>query len=219
MIVATVLRSGGDFAPKHVRALREQVLARWPEARFVCLSDVDVEGVETLPFSLDPPPGYWAKVEVFRRTLFQDDEHVVYLDLDMLLLGRLEEVFRHEGRDVIALRGGRYDNLASALLSFRHPDLRWVYNEYAADPEGTRARFTGSFSGRQGRVGDQALIEHHLGEHWVAAQDLQRGIYRYKREIAGDRKLPSDAQLIVFNGNPRPWQLDLPWVPDYEAYA
>ena len=42
MIVASVLRSGGDFEPKHVYALQKMFAKYLPQLEFVCLFDVDL---------------------------------------------------------------------------------------------------------------------------------------------------------------------------------
>jgi hypothetical protein len=48
--VVTVLRQSEEFRPCHVQALQQQV-KRWAPAgtKFVCLSDVPIEGVECIP--------------------------------------------------------------------------------------------------------------------------------------------------------------------------
>lgn len=56
MTVACVLKSGGVYDGEWVRRLRGQV--NWhlkAEHDFACLTDVDVDGVDTEPLGLDLP--------------------------------------------------------------------------------------------------------------------------------------------------------------------
>lgn len=219
ILFATVLRSGGDFGPGHVRALREQVLRFHPSAGFVCLSDQPIDGVETQDLPRDPPPGYWVKTELFDRDRFPDGTEILYLDLDTVVTGPLLHlVFFQEPYAVAALHGGQFDNLASGVLRYRHPALAMVRDAYQLDPEGARELHSGGFRQRSGRVGDQSLIEACVGRFWISCESLQSGIYRYKRQLKGQGSLPRDARLVVFNGKPRPWDVDEPWLPDYRRF-
>jgi hypothetical protein len=82
----------GDFesrrySPAWVTRLREQVAAWLPPHRFVCLSNVDVPGVETLRLGTDWP-GWWAKLDIFNPA-HELGERVLYLDLDVFVTGDL----------------------------------------------------------------------------------------------------------------------------------
>jgi hypothetical protein len=76
-IIACVLKSGlfkpwghkdytVQYGPHHVLWLREQ-FARQLSAphRFICLTDMDIPGVEPRPLR-DDLPGWWSKMELFR---------------------------------------------------------------------------------------------------------------------------------------------------------
>ena len=66
MIPVTVLRSGGEYGPRHVQWLARQIPG------LVCLSDRKVEGVETIPLRHDWP-GWWAKMEMFSDVIDEDE--------------------------------------------------------------------------------------------------------------------------------------------------
>jgi hypothetical protein len=87
----------GDFAherhysPAWVYRLRDQVAAHLPlPHRFVCLSNVGVSGVDTIPLATGWP-GWWAKVEMFNPAL-NLGERVLYLDLDVFITGDLTPI-------------------------------------------------------------------------------------------------------------------------------
>ncbi len=88
--VLTVLRSGGEYMPWHVHALQRQVKEHAPDARFQCLTDVDIPGVETIPL-LYGWPGWFAKIEMLRADI---GGGFLYSDLDNVILGPIEEFFR-----------------------------------------------------------------------------------------------------------------------------
>lgn len=80
---------GRRYSPEWVRRLRNMVARHLDRPhRFVCLSNVDVDGVETIPLP-DGLPGWWAKLALFREPL---GERTLYLDLDTLITGDLGEI-------------------------------------------------------------------------------------------------------------------------------
>lgn len=91
--VACVYRSGGDFTADWVHALRRGVHTWLGPHRFVCLSDEPL-GIWSLPLQ-HSWPGWWAKVELFRPGLFTGV--VLYLDLDTLPVGPLDEIASYSG--------------------------------------------------------------------------------------------------------------------------
>lgn len=86
----------GDFerrrySPAWVTRLRDMVAAHLPVPhRFVCLSNVSVPGVETLPLATGWP-GWWAKLEIFNPAHDLGDR-VLYLDLDVFVTGDLTPI-------------------------------------------------------------------------------------------------------------------------------
>jgi hypothetical protein len=78
-----------------VHALRAGVAKHLPRAhRFVCLTDMDVPGVETIPLEHDWP-GWWAKPEIWRPGVLQGP--CLYLDLDTLPVGDLSDIASYRG--------------------------------------------------------------------------------------------------------------------------
>src|SRR6056297_2373586 len=82
---------GRNYGPDWVRRLRNMVARNLPiPHRFVCLSNVDVEGVETIPLT-GQWPGWWSKVELFRH----DFGRTLYLDLDVLVVDGLTPIAQY----------------------------------------------------------------------------------------------------------------------------
>jgi hypothetical protein len=60
---------------------------------FVCLTNVNIDGVHTIPLR-HRWPGWWSKIELFGPALRSADR-VMYLDLDVLITGSLDEMASH----------------------------------------------------------------------------------------------------------------------------
>ena len=84
--VACVLKSGGDFTPEHVYALKNALNEHLPEHRFYCFTDVDCMPVWMIPLIHDLP-GWWSKMELCRPDEIPGT--VLYIDLDTVILGDL----------------------------------------------------------------------------------------------------------------------------------
>src|SRR4029079_6492258 len=68
------------YSPAWVTRLRDMVAACLPLShRFICLSNVDIPGVETQPLRTGWP-GWWAKLEMFDPSRDFGDR-ILYLDL------------------------------------------------------------------------------------------------------------------------------------------
>jgi hypothetical protein len=79
---------GRHYSPAWVTRLRDMVAECLPlPHRFVCLSNIDVPGVETQPLTTGWP-GWWAKLEMFDPSRELGDR-VLYLDLDVFVTGDL----------------------------------------------------------------------------------------------------------------------------------
>jgi len=121
-IVATVLKSGGEFTVDHLsHFVRELALftQRWTRRnnfvppRLVCLTDVDPEtlpaGVEAIAM-VDAWPEPWTVLELFKPGLFADGESILYFRLDVELVGDFLDVF-----DAVDTFGTKIANFADDL--------------------------------------------------------------------------------------------------------
>lgn len=95
----------GDFrrrtySPIWVQKLKAMIDRHMLGYRFVCLSNVPVRGVETIPLR-DNLPGWYSKIEMFRPGLFKG--RLLYIDLDVLVLKSLVPLFDHPG-DFVAMK-------------------------------------------------------------------------------------------------------------------
>lgn len=193
--VVCVLRSGGEYGPEHVLRLRDQ-LARWaPDAALICLTDMQVDGVDVMPLEFGWP-GWWSKMELFRPDLTGD---FVYLDLDVAIIGDLSDLFAV--RDTTVMRDAyRPEGLQSAAMVLMERDRNEVWTTWIGCPEHWMRRFR--------RGGDQAFLERVWRAVVPRLQDVlpARQLVSYKVDVRG-RDIPDAAAIVMFHGRPRPWEV------------
>jgi len=189
-----VLRSGGDYGPKHVQWLAKQVPG------LVCLSDVPIEGVETIPL-LHDWPGWWAKIEMFRPDIEGD---ILYFDLDTVVTGSLGGFEGHD-RSIMLTDFYYPARPGSGLMYINQDDKVKVWAEWIAGPSAHMARCN-----TREHWGDQGFLRDVLPcDRW---QDVLPGqIVSYKAHCRNG--LPKGANVVCFHGHPRPWQVTANWIP------
>ncbi len=182
MIKACVLRSGGDFRPEHVQWLARQVPG------LVCLSDVPVEGVQTIPLQHDWP-GWWSKMEMLGPSLNGD---VLMMDLDTVVLSLPDMP-----TETTVLRDfNAPEVMGSGFMFVTAADRARIWETWIADPE----RHMRENQRWPEAWGDQGFLKPLIG-HCQKWQDVAK-VYSYK--VHCQRGKPDDAQVVCFHGKPRP---------------
>ena len=188
MIVACVLRSGGDFGPAHVQWLARQVPG------LVCLSDVPVPGVETIPLQ-HGWPGWWSKMEMFGPSLEGD---VLMIDLDTVVLS-----LPAEPSETTVLRDFTEPSvMGSGFMYVTAADRARVWDAWLSDPERHMRD-----NARWPKWGEQGFLQDHIG----GAAKWGREVVSYKVHCRGG--VPDGASVVCFHGKPRPWDVKAAWVP------
>lgn len=198
MKIVCVLKSGGDYHPRHVHALRD-MCARWmPPHEFVCLTDVP-DQLQCATVGLEgAKKGWWAKMElwkVFREGL------TIYLDLDTVLRGPCQNVVEAARNHPFVVLRDFYRGLdkplaiQSSLMSWQG-DQSWIWDLWQ-----TRAALPAL-------PGDQDFLEvafWRAGWEPVKWQDVCADVCSFKVHIR-DSSTPSAAPVVCFHGQPRPWE-------------
>lgn len=192
-----VLRSGGDFTPAHVQWLARQVPG------LVCLSDVEVPGVKTLPLYYGWP-GWFSKMELFRPDLRGD---LLYLDLDTVVLGDLSEF--DVGATTVLRDFVQPGRIGSGFMYLVEMDRPLVWDAWVKDPDRHMRECV-----TQERWGDQGFLQGVLvARRW---QDVLPGrVVSYKVHCRSG--VPAGAKVVCFHGHPRPWNVTESWVPTTRA--
>jgi hypothetical protein len=203
MRLACVLKSGGGFTAAHVGRLRADLAKHLPDYSLFCLSDVDVP-CERVPFKIDWP-GWWAKMSLFRPDLKGD---LLFFDLDTVIVRNISH-FADVCRTTMLTDFLRETDVASGMMYLPEEMRGEVWDSFMRDPAlAMRRHNTG---------GDQSFLREHQSIRDAARwqRTFPGQVVSYKVHIKtnkGDRPLPPDARVVCFHGQPRPWQLNTPWV-------
>jgi hypothetical protein len=189
---ACVLRSGGEYLPKHVERLRASLARYLSGVPLLCLSDFDMPEPSSL--LLHGWPGWWSKLELMRPDIEGD---LLYFDLDTVITGGLSELAA-VGRLTLLRDFIHPERLQSSLMYLPQAD-RWAAWERWMEAPSAHMR-------RAGPYGDQ----HFLGELWQGRADtwqaaLPGQVVSYKVDVRPAARIPDGTRVVIFHGEPRPW--------------
>ena len=205
MRIATTLRSGGEFLPKHVQGLARQV-KRWaPQVDFLCLSDVEIPGVHTYPLKTNWPT-WWAKMELCDPDLRGD---FLFMDIDTVIVGLIDDFLTGP---FTTFRGCGALHLWPAADRAKIWDLFTrhsadIIEQYWGEDVFLRSVWTNQFAIPR-TFKDTLEDKLACGRQWQLDPPGQL-LYRGKRsglDPARPIELQPDTRIIMFQGNPRPWR-------------
>ena len=87
---------------EYVNKLYDMICKHMPSNvvfRFVCLTDDETglnEDIETIPLPRDLE-GWYGKLYLFKQGLFPDGDRVIFMDLDTLIIGSLDDLVNYDG--------------------------------------------------------------------------------------------------------------------------
>lgn len=221
------MKWGSMYGPEYVNNLRAGVARhlRRPH-RFVCFTDdasglsADVE-VQPLP-SLGLPNGQqdlrWRKLAVFGPQLGDLQGTTLFLDLDLVIVGSLDdffelpgefliirddELFRHKPlRRVNAVRDRFLSSVGnSSVFRFEIGAHRYILDAYVADPVGASKRYEISQQFQSAQ-----LAEHGHLKYWPQGWCVSfknSCVPRHLKSYLSDPVVPEGARIVVFAGTPK----------------
>jgi len=194
MQIACVLKRGPEYRPRHLYALVDTIRRHNPGAQVRCLTDdaVNRPDIEAVPL-LHRWPGWWSKLELFRPDLLNGP--TLYLDLDTVVVGRIDVVFDRFRMLSDVYRAGDF---GSGCMAWSVPPVK-IYETFARSPE----RYIDEYRTRA-KWGDQAFIRDYLGQTPAVLDDQFRSYKAHCR-----RSVPHGTSVVYFHGKPRPWQVTL----------
>lgn len=164
--------------------------------RFVCLSDVEIEGIETIKL-LHGWRGWWSKIELFRPGLF-DGERVLFFDLDTFINQNIDRLFFVAGRFIMLRDFGAKDVPASGVMRWEG-DYSEIYHDFLRRGADVMQNYT-----VRGCVGDQAFIAKIM-KHPSFWQDLTpEGFFKSFKKGGRGEDL-KETPVVCFHGEPKPW--------------
>ena len=211
-----------EYGPQHVLWLRDQVAARFRlPYRFVCMTDMEVPGVETLPL-LDNLPGWWSKMEMFREF-----NVAAYLDLSTVILGDPSPaLFSNTHKFTMAQNMTRRHGVNSGVMAWRG-NYRFLYERFMERKDAIMAEFT-----KARQWGDQDYIKESLNAangkvekfsekwpelvisykyDWLGRGGITRPGARRRVKLRGEWW--KQDRIVKFHGHPKPHQVQEKWIP------
>lgn len=203
------LKAGTAYGPEYVNILRDMIcrnLAEGTQGRFVCITDDPTgldEGVEVLPLP-DDLETWWGKLYMFKRGLFPDGTRCLFMDLDTLFVGPLDDIIKYDGQ-FATLRDFYYpQQLGPAIIAWKAGDFAAsIWEEWVA----------------------QGKPRHAMGDLWWL-NNLDQGRFAKKIDILQDvfpgkfvsYKVscnpypPKGTSVVCFHGQPKPSNCGQSWV-------
>lgn len=192
--IACVLKSGGEYLPRHVYNLRDMCADFLPPHEFVCLTDLSQMHCQTMPL-FHNWPGWWSKIELFKLK-----PPILFFDLDTVIVSDCSCILSSaQGKDFVILRdvyrGWANPNAMQSSMMYWEKPLNFVYDSFLESPDYCEG-------------GDQTFLEKmfhdklHMATFW---QDITDGIVSYKANVCVHGIRPQD-KIVIFHGKPRPWE-------------
>lgn len=210
LTVLCVCKSGGIYDSSWVEKLKnacERNIKR-PHI-FNCLSDIPVP-CNRIPLEHNWP-GWWSKIEMFRNGVI--DGPTLYLDLDTVITGAID-IYRADCDFAMLRNFWKPEMVGSGVMWFSGDNVpHHVYDKFLRQPKAYMEHHQRHADGPY--IGDQAFIWDSMNRDVTQINDYIPGIYSYKMHCA--RRLPSDASIICFHGNPRPTEVKSDWMDKHWA--
>ena len=215
------IKWGKVFSSEQVNILHRAARANCStDFDFVCLTD-DSSGLDNEIISHPIPMSglkifqsgdLWRKICLFNPELCEFLDRVLYLDLDTVIVGNIDDFFKDPGQSLHMLNTGprwrRFDESlpaypASGVMVYRIEPNTIIFDKFKSNPEKICQRY----KLEQEFVGDAARSVEYFPLQWI-----QSFKYHLRRQYVVDLFLPpknpaSDTKIVAFHGYPRPSQV------------
>lgn len=197
MLNVVCVKLGTKYGPEYVNILFDMVrrnLREGFEGKFWCLTDDPTDlnpeiGILTAPKGLT---GWWGKLWLFSPGLFPEGERILYFDLDVCIVGVLEDVAEYQGDFAILKEFLNAPGWQSSVMAWRSGYGHEVWEKWV---EQERPEVVG---------GDQEWIEIVLGKADYLQDLFPGGFLSYKCDCHVGHHPPRGSKVIIFHGEPKP---------------
>jgi len=212
MIHIICLKFGTKYGSEYVNKLYKGILRNTTKNfLFTCFTDNPL-GIDNRVYTQPIPfnTGDWySKIGLYNKTLYNQNNRILYFDLDTVITGDLNEILKYEGDFIILRDFYRKEGFGSGLQMWRPPAVHHMWKNY------TR--------GNKCRGGDQGWpeIQYPHADIW---QEMYPGkVISYKVHVSGKGKLRGinytnyqgnlkSSSIVCFHGKPLPHEVKEPWM-------
>lgn len=204
------MKWGTRYGPEYVTRLASMVARNVTRpTRFVCFTD-DATGVTGSNIEIHPLPEInipervawtpWRKLSVWQHPLADLAGDVMFLDLDLVVTGPLDDFFDYEPGAYVAIDNWTQPGQGvgnTSAFRFRAGQHKKIYDDFVADPEKTLGRW---------RI-EQQYISDTLPEmkFWPAdwCVSFKHSLLpRWPLNFFKAAELTPDARIVAFTGKP-----------------
>lgn len=174
LTIACVCVPGGIYTQWHVDRLEFQVkqYLRQPY-KFTCITQSD-------------KPGYWSKIDLFEPNRFSGS--VLYFDLDVTIIGNLDDLADYPGSFVICRDWGRF-GYNSSVMAWDAGTVDHLFTDFTSDV-------------MEKMAGDQDWLTIKKPD---AVKFPRNWCYSYRLGLKTG--YPKDMRVCVYHGHPKPWEV------------
>lgn len=209
--IVCVMKSGGLYTPDWVYKLYRGVIENTTNShRFICLSDKEIPGIETIPLK-HKWPGWWSNIELFRPGILSGTN--IYIDLDSIITGDVSAIsILHEAEDFVMLKDW---GKTSKKIGYQSSVMMWsgdwslIYKKFRKNPEYYMKNLKG------GKGGDQVFIPIALesaGKFPKTLSELspKKLVASYKNDRC-HHSYPADSVIVTFHGKSKHEKMEKGW--------
>lgn len=204
---------GDKYSDDYVYRLQAMVARNLLQPHeFYCLTDRAIPDVNCYLTPVDWL-GWWQKLHLFEAAVTGQN---LYLDLDVVVTGNLDRLLSRELSMPANWAQSGHGGCQSSVMSWSGD---YSYITRAFNPgllDGYRAGNFG-FYGPKKLWGDQEFITDLLGDPGKGIVKPMPHVFSYKYHCRD--RLPADASVVCFHGNPKPADVSDRWVIDARHYS
>ena len=214
LVVSTALRSGDRYTPDHVLMLRDLFKRHLKTPHdFVCISDVDIPGVHTVPFesSATDTPYFYSQIELYRE-IYPKGASVLTCDLDCIPIADFTMHRCPEGTFWMGWEQHNWPQSNRCIwnggLTYFSGNFDFIFNDFMCGNGREQMKSLFSF------ISSQEFIQGSLFRHGITIQDILRHICFEFYHGYGKLDVPCST-MVHFLGCEKPWDIqERPdWLP------
>lgn len=189
-------KGSNTYDQRYVYSLRDAVDKYLPKSRFVCLSDTELEGIDTVKvehdFGRNGSP-QWCKIELFKH--FTEGKFL-YIDITSTVKGDLTKIAELDGFRMVRDFVNR-DYYSSCVMLWEG-DHSYIFNEYVKDPDKFEIEYRPE-KVNPWKSGNSQLFVEHRAKGLKAIPDEYVSSFKESSEVE-----VRESSIVKYHGNPRP---------------
>jgi len=158
---------------------------------FYCISNRETK-YNTIPLTLDSD-GYWNKIELFRKDLF--DGPVLYFDLDVVICNDITPMIKSCTIDKLYMVEEPYQSIHNSSVMLWNQNYSYLYDRYVNNQSTIVNEYTDT--DRQGALGDQAYISENVEHEVIDQKYIAWEHHKIKTDVV-------DPTILIFTGKKKP---------------